>query len=135
MMKTISPSFLVLSLLAVSIGCGGPQRPAGETLSELATAIRTPVMDAQQSDDNSRFVERLVEDGTLQGMRRFEVEEAIGRGEPCSRHARCAEQGFAGNDLFYMVGASGTFSGALPQLIIGFGREGRVNSVWNLRTH
>jgi hypothetical protein len=97
-----------------------------------------PVQSRQQRKQHSRLVEKALESDALQGMTRTEVKQTIGRGDPCSRHPRCAEHGFAGDDWFYTVGRMGTQGGdpgPLPLLIVGFDRTGRVNRTWNLRVH
>lgn len=122
--------------LALLAACGGPSIPKEQALPRLRTAITAPVSTPTESQDNSRLVEAVVEDAHLMGMFRHEVEEAIGQGEPCSRHPRCAENGFAPDDWFYTVGTMGEGStGALPILILGFDTSGRVTKMWNLRTH
>lgn len=85
---------------------------------------------------NSRSVQAAVDGDALMRLHRHEVEERLGRGEPCSRHPRCGENGFSSDDWFYPVGAQAEgYAGAVPLLIVGFDREGVVTRVWNLRMH
>lgn len=131
-MKTWAPAILLLG-----VACGGaPSVPRAQSLQELRVAIESPVSSPEVSAENSRLVHQLADDDVLQNIRRHELEEAIGRGEVCSRHPRCGEQGFDSNDWFYRVGQpGGGYAGPVPELIVGFSREGRVDRVWNLRTH
>jgi Na+-translocating ferredoxin:NAD+ oxidoreductase RnfG subunit len=126
------------TILLLGVGaCGSmPSVPRQQSLQELRTAIESQVTSPEASAQSSRLVDRIADDDVLQNMRRFEVEEAIGRGDTCSRHPRCAEQDFDSNAWFYSVGeANDGYAGPVPELIVGFSREGRVNRVWNLRTH
>ncbi|MEM9192718.1 MAG: hypothetical protein AAGF12_26325 [Myxococcota bacterium] len=126
----------LLPLIVCLFACGGPQVDRGVQLQELRQAIERPVSSPEESGENSRVVEASLEAEVLMEMTRLEVEEAIGRGDPCSRHPRCAEQEFESDDWFYTVGQMGEGrTGALPILIVGFDRTGRVTRVWNLRTH
>jgi hypothetical protein len=122
-------------LLLLSIGCG-PAIDRGSTLAELRQAIARPVSSSDESAENSLIVEKVVENDVLLEMNRLDVEEAIGQGDPCSRHPRCAELDFQGDDWFYTVGQMGEGrTGALPLLIVGFDTSGRVVRVWHLFTH
>ena len=95
-----------------------------------------PVDDADESARFSQRVQEVVESDALQNMSRPEVQELLGRGDPCSRHPRCMDNGFENDDWFYDVGALGEgYPGPVPLLIVGFDREGKVVRVWNLRTH
>jgi hypothetical protein len=114
----------------------GPSIPPAQTLQRLSAVMNEPVDDADESAQVSQQVQQTVESDALMDMTRLEVEEAIGRGDPCSRHPRCMDNGFDGDDWFYDVGALGEgYPGPVPILIVGFDREGKVVRVWNLRTH
>ena len=128
---------LTLLLLAAGFVAGcGPSIPPAQTLQSLSEVMNEPVDDADESAQVSRQVQQAVESDALMDMTRPEVEEAIGRGDPCSRHPRCMENDFDGDDWFYDVGALGEgYPGPVPILIEGFDREGKVVRVWNLRTH
>ena len=124
--------FWILVLLS---SCG-PSVPKGQLIAQLQEALRTPVDSSEQSASHSRVVEDAVEAAALEGLRRHEVEEKIGRGDDCSRHPRCGELGFESDDWFYNVGPMGEgYGGPVPVLILGFDREGKVVRAWNLRTH
>ncbi len=132
---TVAARALVL-LSAIAAACGGAGPPPEQTLAELRAAIEAPVSSNEASQERSRTLQRLLETEVLMDMNRAEVDEAIGRGDPCSRHPRCAEQGFEGDDYFYTVGTEGDGAvGTLPLLIVGFDRTGRVTRLWSFRTH
>lgn len=124
---------LALSLLA---GCGGASVDREAHLRRLSDAIQAPVSSPDEAAENSRLVQQVVEEGLLEEMTRDEVSAAIGRGDDCSRHPRCAENGFEDDDWFYTVGTMGDGSaGVVPILIVGFDRFGKVTRTWNLRVH
>ncbi len=125
-----------LLLIALVVACGGPSIPRERLLANLRDALDEPVEDAEAADRHSRAVQQVVDADALQGLRRFEVQERLGRGDPCSRHPRCAELGFEPDDWFYGVGAlGGGYPGPVPSLIVGFDHHGVVVRVWNLRLH
>lgn len=131
----LAPHLLGIGLF-VGACASAPTTPPETLLANLHRAMEAPVSTREGSIENSHLVQDTVDADALQGMRRFEVEETIGRGDPCSRHPRCAEIGFEDDDWFYTVGGLGAgFGGPVPLLIVGFDREGRVTRVWNLRTH
>ncbi len=127
-------AWMVLTALAAA-GCGAGV-PRNQLLTNLQRAMQGDVADAEASATHSRAVEAALDENALNGLRRDEVQERIGRGEPCSRHPRCAEHDFRDNDWFYEVGrpAQG-YGSALPLLILGFNRAGRVERTWSLRIH
>lgn len=130
-----SSVLLALPICALLGACGAGASQQ-QLLPELREAMGTTVETREQSADNSRVAEKVAEADVLQDMARHEVEEAIGRGEPCSRHPKCAEKGFDGDDWYYQVGQMGSSDpGRLPALIVGFDRFGKVDSVYHFRTH
>ena len=134
MMPAMRMHTLVVMLL-VAVGCGGSSGAnKDESLRRLSDAIQAPVSSPDEAQQNSNLTETVVEEGFLEDMTREEVSQVIGRGDDCSRHPRCAENGFEGDDWFYTVGQSAG-AGNLPILIVGFDRSGRVERVWNFRTH
>lgn len=125
---------VVVAMLGAA-GCG-PTIPRETLLSNLNDAMEVPVRSPEAAATQSQVVEDAVAGDALQGLSRSEVQGQIGRGEECSTHPRCVSLGFAGNDWVYQVGRQdGGYAGAVPLLIVGFGRSGRVDRVWNLRTH
>ncbi len=126
----------VVACVALSACASGPQIAPEQRLADLAAATHTPVGSPDDAAANSLVVQGVVDHDTLMRMARHEVEEAIGRGETCSRHPRCGTNGFNDDDWFYSVGTQREgYAGAVPILIVGFDREGRVTRVWNLRMH
>ncbi|MAQ14839.1 MAG: hypothetical protein CMN30_08590 [Sandaracinus sp.] len=124
-----------LALVFGLVACG-PSIPPEQTLRNLQEVMNEPVDDADESARFSQRVQEVVESDALQNMSRPEVQELLGRGDPCSRHPRCMDNGFENDDWFYDVGALGEgYPGPVPLLIVGFDREGKVVRVWNLRTH
>ncbi len=124
---------LTVSLLCLA-GCGGASQGGSELLPQLRAAMGKPVDSMDQSKAHSRLVEDALESNALSGMNRAEVEAAIGRGDECSRHPRCAEQNFQNDDWYYDVGTLGAGGAQLPVLIVGFDHTGHVTRTWNLRT-
>ncbi len=126
----------VTIILALSLLACGASMSREEALPKLRHAIESPVSSPEESQESSRLVQSILDQSLLHGMFRQEVIDAIGRGDPCSRHPACAEHDFSGDDFFYTVGVMGEGrTGALPQLIVGFDTSGRVVRTWNLRTH
>jgi hypothetical protein len=123
---------LLLSLLWIT-SCGpGVNRPA--VLAELRAAINEEVPDEDVLDAHNALVIRVRENDVLQGMRRAEVEEALGRGQECGSRQLCADQEFRATDWTYEVGRrDGTGWG--PTLIVGFDSAGIVDGVYTLTRH
>ena len=127
---------LALAVLSLAVGCGGPQINRDDTLRRLSDAIQAPIGSPEEAQENSRLVASVVEEGLLEDMTREEVSSKLGRGDDCSRHPRCAEAGFEDDDWFYSVGQMGEgATGAVPILIVGFDRFGKVTRTWNLSVH
>lgn len=121
--------------LALLAGCGGAVN-SEQVLADLHQAIGAPVGDPDTNAAHSRLVDVALDGSVLDDRHRAEVQELIGRGDPCSRHPRCGAHGFNGDDWFYTVGvAAEGYPEHLPILIVGFDRHGRVDRTWNLRTH
>lgn len=123
-----------LTLLSLT-ACGGAPVDHSSSHRNIAEILATPVNSKDQSAEHSRKIEKALEAQAFHGMSRLQVEQAIGKGDPCSRHPRCEEQGFNPDDWFYDGGTMGEGSVQLPSFILGFDHQGRVNATWNLRTH
>ncbi len=124
------------ALALMTTACGGSSINAADTMAQLRTAIDSPVESSEDGQANSRLVETALEENIFDSMLRQEVQDAIGRGDPCSRHPRCAQNGFEDDDWFYTVGQMGESStGTLPIMILGFDHTGRVVRSWNMSTH
>ncbi len=120
--------------IVLAMGCAAKTPPASETLPRLRQAMDEPVANEQQNRDNSALVEQVAEAQQLDGMTREELSDALGKGDKCSRHRICAEQGFDDEDWYYEVGTIGpSYMRARPVLIVGFDRFGKVTRTYNLR--
>jgi hypothetical protein len=124
---------LSFALPLMAFACGGPQDSGAYLLGNLKDAMERPVETEERSLRHSRLVQDVAEADLLANKTRLEVQEAIGRGEPCSRHPQCQERGFDPNDWFYQVGREGPAK--IPLLIVGFDHTGHVNRTWYLKTH
>lgn len=120
--------------LVCVVGCAAKTPPASETLPRLRRAIEEPVANEQQNRDNSALVEQIAEAQQLDRMTRDEVASHLGKGDKCSRHPICAEQGFNDEDWYYEVGTVGpAYMRARPVLIVGFDRFNTVERTYTLR--
>jgi hypothetical protein len=117
----------------MALACGGETDSRGYLLNNLREAMERPVESEDRSLRHSRLVEDVVEADLLSNMSRAEVQETIGRGDPCSRHPQCQEKGFGPNDWFYQVGRGGAEK--IPLLIVGFDSTGHVTRTWYQKTH
>lgn len=108
---------------------------AQETLPRLKAALDREVDSPEQNAANSALAEQVSERRHLHGLTRTEVEEALGPGEPCSRHPLCEERGFDPSDRYYEVGREGAGHSVRyrPALIVGFSRFGKVERTFVLR--
>ena len=130
-------SFLASAALATFVllagtACGGglSTQRAREQLRALREA---PVDSPQRAADLSRRLEHAVEAEALEGLRRTEVVDLLGRGTPCSRMPECTRRGFRPDDLYYALGEpTGGYAGRRPVLIVGFDRFDRVERTWTL---
>ncbi len=126
-MKRLLTLSTVLSLLA---GCGATVDREG-TLTRLRAALDEDVSDAAVLEDHNQLVESLRDGNVLDGMRQYEVQEALGRGQECGTRPLCAEHGFRETDWFYEVGRREDLPWG-PTIIIGFDRQGIVDNVYTL---
>jgi len=102
---------------------------------ELRDAMRRPVHDKAERDENSRTLADVVGHDVLHGMNRDEIKAAFGPGQAC-RAPLCAEHGFDDGDFYYEIGqAEGSGVKQLPVLIVGFDPKGRAARIWTLTTH
>jgi hypothetical protein len=132
---TKKTALLVFGVLA-ACGAGSSSLPREHWDSRLKAAIRSQVTSREQNLENSRAVERALDEGALKNLMRFEVRAALGSGEPCSAHPECGENGFQSDDWYYTVGSGDEEQvGKRPALIVGFSRHDRVERTWNLRVH
>jgi outer membrane protein assembly factor BamE (lipoprotein component of BamABCDE complex) len=124
----------IVCLLLCLAGCAHGSASEGGELAKLRAAMTTPVSTPEQNTQNSALVEQVAEKDLLQGLTRDQVAEQIGRGDACSRHPMCREQGFEDEDWYYEVGQMGDgYVRARPVLIVGFDRFGKSTRVYSLR--
>lgn len=133
--RTALQGWLVLACAGLSMasaGCAASHESRENLLSSLHAAMHEPVAEPEAARGNSDLVKDVVSSHVLDDMSRDQVADALGAGDPCSRHPRCQEQGFDGDDWYYAVGESRGPS--VPVLIIGFDASGHVARTWYLET-
>ncbi len=123
---------LLWGLPALLAACGGAlsQQRAHEELTALRHA---PVASEEQAVQMSERLERAVESGVLDGMRRARVVELLGEGALCSRVPECGRRGLAPDDLYYVFGDPDGYPGRRPVLLVAFDRFDRVERTWTIR--
>ncbi len=127
---------LTVLVLLAGCGAGSSNLPREHWDSKLKAAIRSQVTTREQNLENSRAVERALDQGALKEMMRFEVKAALGPGESCAAHPECEASGFQPDDWYYTVGSGDEEQvGKRPAVIVGFSRYDRVERTWNLRVH
>ena len=96
--------------------------------------MSTQIDNDSRLESHNRLVERIVNDGVLEDMRREDVAEALGRGVPCGVRRLCLQRGFKSNDWAYDVGRQPGHPKlpAGPLLIVGFDRQGYVDRAYYL---
>jgi hypothetical protein len=134
MLGPMPRTYLLLLALLVLVPSCGPGVNRVELLGQLRSAIEEEVPDEDVLDAHNAVVLRVRETNVLQGMRRSEVEEAIGRGTECGSRELCAREEFRPTDWTYEVGLRDGVPWG-PTLIVGFDREGRVDGVYTLTRH
>lgn len=130
-MRNLLCASLVLCVLVP--GCGGASVDREDTLARLRAAMSEELAhgDTITIENHNQLVEDIRDGNVLDGMRRFEVEEALGRGQECASRALCADHGFSATGWVYEVGQrEGVPWG--PTIIIGFDRQGIVDNVYTL---
>ena len=124
---------ILLGLVAL-LGCAHGKATGETDLAKLRSALTTPVSSAEQNAQNSQLVEDVANSDLLLGLTRDQLADQLGRGEACSQHALCGEQGFEDDDWYYEVGQMGEgYTRIRPALIVGFDRFGKSTRVYNLR--
>lgn len=120
------------ALTAAAICACGPPPDHSATLARLRDAITAPIETPTQLEDHNQLVESVSESNALDGLRQFEVQERIGRGEQCGARQICEERGFRPTDWVYDVGRdpSDPQLPAGPTLIVGFDTTGIVDRVY-----
>lgn len=121
----------IVALLALIPACGGPSVDREGTLTRLRTAIDEDIPDDTVLADHNRLVVTVRDGNVLDGMRRSEVEAALGRGQECGNRELCTGQGFRETDWVYEVGRRDGLPWG-PTIVIGFDRQGIVDGVYTL---
>ena len=133
-MRRLSPTaFCALVLLPLVPACGGASVDRDETFTRLRAAMteELPEGDVTTLEDHNQLVEDIRDGNVFDGMRRHEVEAAIGRGEDCGTRPVCSQHDLRPTDWIYEVGRrEGVPWG--PTIVIGFGRQGIVNNIYTL---
>ncbi|MBK8170315.1 MAG: hypothetical protein IPK60_08195 [Sandaracinaceae bacterium] len=117
----LAPAVLASAILAC-VGCGA-QANSRATLEELKAAMGARSTTPGDREANTQLAVRVVEEGALENLRRDEVIDAIGRGNPCSVRPACAERGYEDDDWIYDIGDDPT----APSIVVGFDTSGRVS--------
>ncbi|MFT3924988.1 MAG: hypothetical protein QM778_20805 [Myxococcales bacterium] len=122
----------------VLLGACAKKPTAYETLPQLRQAIEEPVTSPEQNQRHSQLVQMVSEEGHLEGLSRTDVEAKIGKGDVCSKHPLCSQQGFMDDDWYYEIGTASEGPDASylryrPALILGFNRFGKVERTYVLR--
>lgn len=124
---------LGLAASALAPGCGGASVDREATFTRLRAAMteELPQGDTTTLEDHNQLVEDVRDGNVFDGMRRFEVEEALGRGTECGPRPICSEHGFQPTDWIYEVGRRDGVPWG-PTMVIGFDRQGIVEHVYTL---
>lgn len=127
------PSAVALVALCA---CGGPSIDRETLFANLREAIteEIPPDDPTILESHNQLVVDARDNGLFDGMRRFEVEEKLGRGQECGSRALCAEHEFPPTAWVYEVGRRDGLPWG-PTIIIGFDRQGIVDDVYTLTRH
>jgi hypothetical protein len=124
------PTHAALAALVLASACAAAAPT--DTLPRLAEAIRSPVATPAENAEHSRLAQLASRNKLLQGLTRDEVEDKLGKGEPCAQHDLCGRKGFFPNDLYYEVGTPGEYVRYRPALIVGFNDWGKVERTFVL---
>lgn len=125
--------WLEVAVHAGLAGCGAAADHTA-TLRRLRDAIHAEVTGPMVLEDHNQLVEEVVRSGALEGLRMFELEQRIGRGEQCGVRAICAQRGFRATDWIYEVGRhpDDPELAAGPTLLVGFDSAGVVDRTFYL---
>lgn len=122
---------LLLIALGLSVCACGPGIDREATLDRLRSALDADITDEEVLAEHNRIVRTVREGNALSGMRRAEVQAALGRGQECGSRELCARHGFRVTDWTYEVGRRDGLPWG-PTLIVGFDRQGIVDGVYTL---
>lgn len=121
----------VVLLAAILPACGGASVDRESTLTRLHAALEEDVAEPTVLEDHNQLVETIRDGNVLDGMRRSEVQAALGRGQECGTNNLCAQHGFRDTDWMYEVGRRDGLPWG-PTIIVGFDRQGIVDGVYTL---
>ena len=109
---------------------------ATQARDKLRSALGREVHTRDERDDQSRLMIDAVEHADLERLTLSEVQAALGLGNSCQASDLCSDQGFRGDDVYYVIGhAADDKIKQMPTLILGFDPHGHVKRVFTLRTH
>lgn len=128
-----APCALFALAAALAAGCGGAPVDREGTFSRLREARSAELApgDREALEDHNRLVESARDANLLDGMRRHEVEAALGRGDECAARPICAQRGFTATDWVYEIGQRDGVPWG-PTMVVGFDRQGIVERVYTL---
>lgn len=115
----------------LALAACGPGVDREGTLTRLRAAIDEDVSEPTVLEDHNQLVENVRDGNVFDGMRRSEVEAALGRGQECGARELCAQHGFRDTDWVYEVGRRDDLPWG-PTIIVGFDRQGIVDNVYTL---
>jgi hypothetical protein len=130
--------FWLMSVWLLSSACAGQSDPlsAAQARDKLRSALSREVHTRDERDDQSRLMIDAVERADLERLTLSEVQAALGLGNSCQSSDLCSDQGFRGDDVYYVIGqAADDKIKQMPTLILGFDPHGHVKRVFTMRTH
>lgn len=127
---------LLMSGLGFACASQSDQLTAAQARDKLRAALHRPVHTRDERDDQSRLMIDAVERADFERLTLSEVQAALGMGNSCQTSDLCSEQGFRGDDVYYVIGqAADDKIKQMPTVIFGFDPHGHVKRVFTLRTH
>lgn len=137
MRERVSCGCVGLLLSGVLIACAASNPlSAAQARDKLRAALGREVYTRDERDDQSRLMVDAVEQAELERLTLSEVQAALGMGNSCQASDLCREQGFRGDDVYYVIGrAADDKITRMPTLILGFDPHGHVKRVFTMRTH
>lgn len=113
-------------------------------LADLCREVRAKMKDVIQNDEEDmvawKAAAALTDSGLLVGKSRGDIEMLLGPGTPCGKYTygdsyTFQSFGFARDDIYYEVGQLPKICvGGVPNIVIGFGKDGRCDKVKMIHT-